>query len=309
MKKLIKKINIIIIASLFVFSISNISFADDLKPFEQLIKVGDAYFYFDEAGDLYASKNENILRRINDTFFFTDTIGRVYGKNIDGYFLVKGNYLDSLIGKKIIYDNLQSIPNFCLYAHDKYYILGRDKMKVLPDMDAIYVNNPRKKEDGELSVVGDSYAYRLIYFTKKDIEFALRPGYVVSAIKNELLDLIDWNGINYCIIFIGPNDLLNQTDLFEFENNISYICDYIKEKGAMPVFISYLGIVDNNVQMTEEFYNHIIKCVSIEKNALYINVEDLDSEEERIKEGDKIHPAENFYKKAYNRIYNYIITK
>ena len=279
----------------------------EFKPHEQLARVDGDYYYFREDGNLYTSDDPNLLRRINDTYFFTDHAGRVYGKNIDGYFVVKGNELDSLLGKKIIHDNLSSIPDFCFCAHDKYYIYGKNRMKQLPDRYAIYVNNPSEEKDNGLCLIGDSYAYNLAYYANKDIEFSIRPGYVVSGIKNELMQLVDWRGISYCIIFIGPNDYMNQTDLLDFQNDVLYICDYIKKKGAKPVFASYLGITNTKLPKSPKMYNHVLECVALDQGGMHIDVEDLDSDQARLDAGDTVHPAKDFYKPAYDRIFNFII--
>ena len=309
MKSTLKKLNIYFIFLLCVFLMHKKTYAEEneFKPREQLAMIDGKYYYFKEDGNLYTSGDPNLLRRINDTYFFTDHIGRVYAKDIDGFFRVEGNELDSLLGKKIVYENLTDVPDFSFCAHDKYYIFGRNKMKQLPDRYAIYVNHPVDEKDSELCLIGDSYAYNLVYYTNKNIEFSIRPGYVVSAIKNELLQLVDWKGIKYCIVFIGPNDFMNQTDLLVFQNDILYICDYIKKKGATPVFASYLGITNMEMEKTPEMYNHVIECVALDREGMYIDVGDLDSDEARLAAGDTVHPAKKFYKPAFDRIFNYII--
>ena len=279
----------------------------DFKPHEQLARVNGDYYYFKEDGYLYTSDDPALLRRINDTYFFTDHTGRVYGKELDGFFPVVGEVLDSVLGKKIVHENLKDVPDFCFCAHDKYYIFGREKMKQLPDRYAIYVNNPPGERDNPICLIGDSYAYNLAYYCNANISFSIRPGYVVSAIKNELLDLIDWRDISYCIIFIGPNDYMNQNDLLSFQDDILYISNYIKKKGAKPVFASYLGITNLEMEKTPEMYNHVLECVALDRGGMYIDVADLDSDEARIEAGDAVHPAKDFYKPAYDRIFNYIL--
>ena len=309
MLSVLRKLNIFLIIIISVILVQKNTYADDneLKPYEQLARVNGEYYYFREDGELYTSDNPNILRRINDTYYFTDHTGRVYAKDIYGFFKVDGNFLDSLLGKKIIHENLSEVPDFCFCAHDKYYIFGREKMKQLPDRYAIYVNHPSEEKDGGMCLIGDSYAYNLVYYTNKNIEFSIRPGYVVSAIKNELLELVDWYGIKYCLVFIGPNDYMNQNDLLSFQDDILFISNYIKDKGAIPVFASYLGITNMEMDTTPEMYNHILECVALDRGGMYIDVADLDSDEARLEAGDTVHPAKDFYKPAYNRIFNYII--
>ena len=309
MKSTLKKLNIYFLFSLCIFLIQKNTYAEEkeLKPYEQLARVNGDYYYFREDGNLYTSENPNILRRINDTYYFTDHTGRVYAKDLNGYFLVEGNELDSLLGKKIIHENLTQVPNFCYCSHDRYYIFGKDKMRQLPDRYAIYLNNLEGLKENAVCLIGDSYAYNLAYYCNQDITFSIRPGYVVSAIKNELLELVDWRDINYCIVFIGPNDYMNQNSLLDFQNDIIFISKYIKNKGAIPVFASYLGITNMEMPKTPEMYNHVLECVAKDTEAMFIDVEDLDSDEARLEAGDTVHPAKDFYKPAYDRIFNYIL--
>ena len=309
MINILKKLNIYFLFSLCIFLIQKNTYAEEkeFKPYEQLARVNGDYYYFREDGNLYTSENPNILRRINDTYYFTDNTGRVYAKDLDGYFLVVGNELDSVLGKKIIHENLTEVPHFCFCSHDRYYIFGKEKMKQLPDRYAIYLNNIEGAKENGVCLIGDSYAYNLAYYCNHDITFSIRPGYVVSAIKNELLELVDWRDINYCIVFIGPNDYMNQNSLLDFQNDIIFISNYIKKKGAIPVFASYLGITNMKMPKTPEMYNHVIECVAKDTEAMFIDVEDLDSDKARLEAGDTVHPAKDFYKPAYDRIFNYIL--
>ena len=305
MKKILIKIAYILFFASFLLCLQGRTFASSNSN-EQLIRFNDkeGYYYIGEDGELFTSMDSNLLRRINDTYFFTDYQGRVYAKYNTGYGRIIYNYLDCLLGKKLDYENLKDKNlNMFPYYNMKFELTKTNLLTNEPKENAIYVNHPNNASD--ICLVGDSYAYNLAYYTGKNIEYSVKYGYVVSAVKNELLPLIDWTGIKYCILFVGPNDLMCLTDFASFEADIKYICDYVKARNATPVFASYLGIDNFSSVEVQKTYSAIIENVTKTNGGIFIDVEDIDKFYKR-KPYDLVHPDKDFYKPAYERIYSNI---
>lgn len=292
----------IFIVSILFIIINKKTYAN---TYEQLTKLDGVYYYVKEDGNVYSSGDENILKRINDTYYFVDNGGRVYVRTIPGYKLVENDSLDILLGKKIIYENIKSI-NANSYFGNKYY-----EIKEVRELDSsiddakIYYNNPIYMKDINMCLIGDSYAYNMAVNNKNIEKYSLAPGYVISAIKNEVLPLVNFKDVKYCVLFIGPNDLMNSTNFIDFQKDIYYICDYIVKKGAKPILMSYLGIdsFGETGKELQKHYDHIVQCAALAHNGIYIFVDDIDEIYGR-DAIDPVHPRKEFYKTAYSRVYD-----
>ena len=73
MINILKKLNIYFLFAVSIFLMQKNTYAEEneFKPHEQLARVNGDYYYFREDGNLYTSDDPNLLRRINDTYFFT----------------------------------------------------------------------------------------------------------------------------------------------------------------------------------------------------------------------------------------------
>lgn len=308
MNKILRKTTYVIFLTLFIICINNNVFAmEGEQNHEQLMYIPDkGYYYGGDDGKFYTSSSENILRRINDTFYFVDYQGKVYSKHYNFYTPVPAPYLDLLIGDKIVYDNLKNVHIDALPYSDRQPVFAQGRLLGDPVDDVIYVNHtfpgPTRNDT---CLVGDSYAYLLASNVSENIEFSVRPGYTATAVKNELLPLVNYDGIKNCIIFIGPNDLMAHTDFSAFEYEIRSMCWYLKERGVTPIFTSYLKIDTPDFYYGEKAYDDIIEKVAGEEDAAFVYIEDIDEYVKR-SEYDVVHPDSGFYKPAFERILEFI---
>ena len=54
----------------------------------------------------------------------------------------------------------------------------------MPDDKAIYINNNKNVTYKDILIIGDSYAYNFLYYTKVDCRFVVKVGYTVGSIRD-----------------------------------------------------------------------------------------------------------------------------
>ena len=272
-------------------------------------KIGDNYFYYDGKGSIITSNDANRLRRINDTYYFVDKEGMIYGKYVRvkdiAYRIAYDKGLEKLVGKELTYDNIM------LYASNDDII--KKKMSYssfIPGgtapLDTIFINNDVRRRSNEIMVLGDSYAYYLMLYGNVNYRYTICPGYAVQDIKNELLDEMNFTGIKQVLLFIGPNDLMRQTDIYDFLKDLDTIIDYVKSRGVEIILTNYFGIHNTAFPTDYLMYDNLVRCASTWKKCKYIDLSELDSKYKRAKFDEYVHPPKEFYEAAIAVIVNSI---
>ena len=167
--------------------------------------------------------------------------------------------------------------------------------------------------DGKLVVLGDSYAFLLSAYSNYQFNYIVHQGYTVKQINNEFVDKIPKDSFKYAYMFIGPNDFMNQTDLFSFKKNLQEIILKLKSNGMQVIFSNYFD-PDYSTETSKTFtfygipcyqYDYIIKDLVISNNLIYVDILDLLSKYGRM-EYDYVHPHENMYTPVIERIIEHI---
>lgn len=272
-------------------------------------KMGDNYFYYSNTGVLITSNAKDRLRRINDTFYFVDEEGMIHGKYVRvkdiTYRIAYDKGLENLEGKELTYDNIMFYAGTNDIIKKKMSYSSFIAEGTAP-ADTIFINNEDKRRNNEIMVLGDSYAYYLMLYGNVDYRFAICPGYAIQDIKNELLDEINFTGIKQVLLFIGPNDLMRQTDVYDFLNDLDHIIDYVKSKGAEVILTNYFNIPNTVYATGYHVYDNLVRCAGIWKECKYIDLSELDSKYPRNKFDEYVHPPKDFYEAAIAVIVNSI---
>lgn len=179
-------------------------------------------------------------------------------------------------------------------------------IKELPDDKAVYINNNKNVTYKDILIIGDSYAYNFLYYTKVDCRFVVKVGYTVGSIRDELLPLADFDGIKYCIIFIGPNDYMQQTAVRDFHYYFKSLCTNIISKGVKPVLISYMGVPYRDYEISDRQYKASVYNLSMEVDCIYVDLTDFDKMCERNVLDNFVHHQMIFNILAYNKIFDII---
>lgn len=318
-KCLVKRVSIIFICILFLIIVNkDYSFSSSVyrsMPVQEntehrfVTKMGDNYFYYSNTGVIVTSNDKDRLRRINDTYYFVDEEGMIHGKYVRvkdiTYRIAYDKGLEKLVGKELTYDNIM------FYAGTEDIIKKKmSHSSFIADgtapLDTLFINNEDKKRNNEIMVLGDSYAYYLMLYGNIDYRFAICPGYALQDIKNELLDEINFTGVKQVLLFIGPNDLMRQTDIYDFLNDLDYIIDFIKSRGAEVILTNYFNIPNTAFPTDYLVYDNLVRCASMWKQCKYIDLSELDSKYPRAKFDEYVHPPKDFYEAAIAIIVNSI---
>lgn len=300
-KKFIKLFICTFISLFFIITLINYNYAIVYNYGEHLEEKDGLYYYYTSNNGLYKAR-PNTYARINDTFYFVNDRGVVYEKDRFDYKLCENPRLKYLIGKPIVYDSIKNLSNPSYVSSKQYTELGINEVNSKPHESAIYKNYTSDPLYNDVFFIGDSYTYLLELFTKKKFKFAARPGYSINSIKNEILNLIDFKDIKYVVIFIGPNDLMASTDGKTFTNLLVDISCYIVDNGAIPVYTSYFGIPNYMSLVPREEYDARVKFLTkVFNKSLYVDLLDIDAALGR-EYYDYVHPSEEFYEIAFNRI-------
>lgn len=316
---ILKNTSLVLTLALFLIAVNNsYSFSSNIytsTPVQEntehrfVTKMGDNYFYYSNTGVLITSNDKGRLRRINDTYYFVDHEGMIHGKYVRvkdiTYRIAYDKGLEKLEGKELTYNNIM------LYAGSDDII--KKKMSYSSfiaegsaPLDTLFIDNAGQQRNNEIMVLGDSYSYYLMLYGNIDYRFAICPGYAIGDIKNELLDEINFIGVKQVILFIGPNDLMRQTDIYDFLKDLDYIIDYIKSKGAEVILTNYFSIPNTVFATDYRIYDNMVRCASIWKQCKYIDLSELDSKYPRNKFDEYVHPPKEFYEAAIAVIVNSI---
>ena len=270
-----------------------------------ITRIGYYYYYFDASGNLYTSGDVNRLKRINDTFYFVNNDGIIFAKRTDGYIcrynVARDVDLEKMIGKELSSESIAKLENkYDIITKKMSYSYERLENVIAKD-DTIYISEPNRVSARTL-IIGDSYAYLLMYFTDLNIKYAVCPGYNLSNIKNEILDIADFDQVKNTILFIGPNDLMDQTRQSEFAEDLYYIIDYIQGKGSNVILINYFAIPNTTYLYGADKYENVIRSVAAEKNCKYVDLREIDEKYGRDASDFYIHPPNGFYQDAILKI-------
>ena len=312
----------------FIFSISTLDYADYYYDYVEPIredqmrvpenvsnqyvsKVGDLYYYFDGSGRLVRSKDEGKLQRINDTFYFVDNRGLIYGKyyvdNYFGYKLAKDSYDENIskyIGHELFGDYILKAKTDdgkdTFVDHNVNY--KTNYIDEVVENNTIYLGTKDEELTKGIYILGDSYAYYLMKWSDVQCRYSVCPGYALSDIMNELLDVSDFTGIEYCALFIGPNDMLRSTDINIFSKNLEYLIDYFNKRNIKLVFINYFDIPMDIFDGLDRTYDDTVRSICAQKNVAFLDLENLDILYTRVGTEDLIHPPKEFYRPAFIKI-------
>lgn len=155
---------------------------------------------------------------------------------------------------------------------------------------------------GELCVIGDSYAFLFAENCKQRLSYIVHQGYNVHKINTELADQVPKNKYKYVFLFMGPNDFMEQTDIFDFAVDLQEICNKFIDHDTLPILATYLDpdYSDNfatplrDVKIPCEMYKLLIKDCVYRNNLPFVELDSLFEKYGRIK-GDFIHPSKDMY--------------
>ena len=284
--------------------------------YKYIANINNILYYFDGSGKLFTSGEIDGYKRINDTNFFVNNEGIIFDRVDYTYKIVDIAILSPLIGVELTYTNIKvylGASDDLDNSLEKYKYKVEDAGKKVSIMHTGYnidsaIYTYKDVEGVSLCVIGDSYTAAFAMYTKCDFSYITHPAYSVQYIRAELLDFVDdYADLNYFFLFIGPNDLLLNRSLYEFENDLRYIIKYIQDRGHKVILSSYLGATYQIFKHTSFEYDLIMLKVAREMSCEYIESKDLDAKYTR-KEADPIHPPEEFYQPLYDRVVSYMIT-
>lgn len=155
---------------------------------------------------------------------------------------------------------------------------------------------------GDLCVLGDSYAFLFAENCKQRLSYIVHQGYNVHKINTELVDQIPKNHYKYVFLFMGPNDFMEQTDIFDFATDLQEICNKLIDHDTTPILASYLDpdYSDNfaaplrDVTIPCDMYKLLIKDCAYRNNLPFVELDALFEKYGRIK-GDFVHPNKDMY--------------
>ena len=268
---------------------------------EESVRKYNNLFYYYKNSELYKAL-PNSYKRINDTYYFVDQDGVICEKVNYHYPICTNPELNTLIGRPINYENVKNFLYSNRDSRNQAKIYENAKLSLALDSFGFYIGTTTANKYKDVFVIGDSYAYLMKYYTNDNYRYVAKPTYSLYEIKNELLNLIDWNGTKYVILAIGPNDMMINSTLNEFYDNLNYILKYIKGNGAIPVLMTYLDAYDKKYDLPSESYDNVIKDLTEELGGIYVDVKDIDIELGRGYLFDFVHPSPFFYRIALDRI-------
>lgn len=167
--------------------------------------------------------------------------------------------------------------------------------------------------DGELIVLGDSFAFLFCANIDKGVNYIVHQGYDVSKICREFLPHIKKGQYKYAFLMIGPNDFMEQTSIYIFRTMLQIIIADLKMKGMKVVITDYCD-PDYSVRDASVLYYLPIKCfqydfvikeLMLNYGLLYVEMRDLLAEYGRLPL-DMVHPAKKMYPHVLERVENVI---
>lgn len=162
--------------------------------------------------------------------------------------------------------------------------------------------NPTDVLQGKLCVIGDSFAFLFAENCKQKLSYIVHQGYNVHKINTELVDQVPKNHYKYAFIFMGPNDYMEQTDIYKFAIDLQEICNKFIDHDTIPILASYLDPDYNNnfaasirdLEIPCAMYDLLIRDCAYRNNLPFVELDEVFKKYGRI-EGDFIHPNKDMY--------------
>lgn len=164
--------------------------------------------------------------------------------------------------------------------------------------------------DGDLLVIGDSYAHLMVKNTEETFNYVVKPGYKVIDIYYNLVPMVKQGSSKYAFLFIGPNDYARQVNPEEFKFVLSLIIDSLKEKGMQVIMTDYTEphyAYQNFINLQNSAYkfyqyNNAIMDLVVSKGLLYVPMSDLMNYYGYKEDVDLIHPRAELYEPLLHRV-------
>ena len=286
--------------ALAVFILFNKNYIFASGDEEHVTKYNNLFYYYKNGLPYKALPNS--FKRINDTYYFVNDEGVICDKTNYHYPICTNPELNTLINKPLNYESVKNFVNSNRDSRNQARIYKNAKLTLASDGYGFYVGTTTAEKYEDVFIVGDSYAYLMKLYTNDHFRYAAKPTYSLYEIKNEILELIDWNGTKYVVLAIGPNDMMINSTLSEFRDNLNYILTYIKGNGATPVMMTYLDAYDKKYDYSSESYDAVVQELLDEVEGIYVDVKDIDIMLGRGYLFDLVHPSPFFYRTALDRI-------
>ena len=200
-------------------------------------------------------------------------------------------------------------------SYASIYMNNLDNLE-LKDSSLTYINlnySPDLSHYGKLLIIGDSYSFLLCKYSGTNVNYIVHIGYTLDKINNEFLPLIKPNSFEYALLFIGPNDFFNQTDIETFSNQLKSIVNDLSNKGINLILTNYYepsytsknGLVYSILPIKCFQYDSILKRMATTNNLIYIDISDILNKYGYYND-DGVHPDADVYPSILYRILQYI---
>lgn len=184
-----------------------------------------------------------------------------------------------------------------------------NQSKTFVDLNA----SPDYEACGDLLVVGDSFAYLFASHCGKKVSHVVHQGYNIERINNELMDMIPNLKFKHSFLFIGPNDYMEQTDIFYFQRQLQEVFNKAHDRNMKVIVTNYFDpdYNDENAKAlvfctTPCFtYELIIKDTAERNGFIFMDINDLLLQYGHHK-GDFVHPNRAINKPILTRLLSYI---
>lgn len=169
----------------------------------------------------------------------------------------------------------------------------------------------------DVVVIGDSYSYFLALDVGFDFKVFARPGLKLSELKTSFDSVVNTKE-KYAVIFIGPNDLMAQTNIDVFKDCLIKYVNQLRDNKKEVLIATYLKseYTDEAKKkfvggITVEEYDNAIQEVCEETKSTYIDAKDINDYHNNIRiesNGmiDQLHFNQEFNIKFINRVYEYL---
>ncbi len=184
------------------------------------------------------------------------------------------------------------------------------------DFENTYKNfgiGPEYLLSGKLLVLGDSYGFLLCEYSDATLNYIVHQGYNIEKINKEFIPYIEKGAYDYVLLYIGPNDYMEQTHPVDFRVSLQTIVNRLKFNGVQVILTNYsspdfnsphcANLKDLSHKVIE--YDTEVKQVASLNDILYVETADLLYQYGYRKE-DGIHPAMEMYNAVLLRVLNEI---
>lgn len=212
------------------------------------------------------------------------------------------------------------ITNFFVNVSNSTAIIDNSSIekKELSNMDQkkTYIDlnqNPEYINNSEIIVVGDSFSYLFVANCGEKINYVVHQGYNIRRINEELMDLIPNLKFRHCFLFLGPNDYMEQTDIFQFQKQLQETFNKAHDRNMDVIVTSYFepNHDDENAKALMfcttpcYIYEMIIKDTAERNGFIFMDIKDLFIKYGHQK-GDFVHPNREINKEILKRLLTYI---